>query len=69
MSELSKTQQAVALVDGGMSAYAAAQKLEISASAISRALARREAAKGRICPCCSQVVRAGFKVNKAVLKK
>lgn len=62
----SKTMQAVALVEAGMSAYAAAKKLGINPSAVSRALSRRE--DKTICPCCGQVVREGFKVDRAVVK-
>lgn len=58
----SKTMQALDLVlIDGMTAYAAAKKVGINASAVSRALARREDKK--ICPCCGQVVREGFKVK------
>jgi predicted transcriptional regulator len=63
----SKTMQALDLVKEGMSAYAAAKQLGISQTAISRALSRRE--DKEICPCCGQVVREGFKVNKSILKK
>lgn len=52
----SRTAQAVALVDQGMTAYAAAKQLGIQQSAVSRALARRAAR--RVCPACRQVVRA-----------
>lgn len=63
----SKTMQALDLVlKDGLTAYAASKQVGISQSAISRALARRE--DKVICPCCLQVVREGFKVNKAVLK-
>lgn len=63
----SKTMQAVALVEQGMSAYAAAKQLGISPSAVSRAIQRRE--DKTVCPCCGQVVREGFKVDRAVLKR
>ena len=62
----SKTMQALELVADGMTAYAAAQKLGISQSVISRALSRREGKK--LCPCCAQVVREGYKIDKSVLK-
>jgi hypothetical protein len=62
----SKTMQAVALVEQGMTAYAAAKQVGINASAVTRALQRRE--DKTICPCCGQIVREGFKVNRAVLK-
>lgn len=63
----SKTMQALDLVKEGMSAYAAAKQLGISQTAISRALSRRE--DKEICPCCGQVVREGYSVDKAKLKK
>lgn len=52
----SKTMQAVQLVqDEGFSPYAAAKRLGINASAVHRALARRE---GRdVCPHCNQVIK------------
>jgi predicted DNA-binding protein (UPF0251 family) len=53
---LSKTMQALQLVDDeGLTAYAAAKRLGISAAAITRAQQRR--AGREICPCCGQVVR------------
>lgn len=64
----SKTMKALDLVlIDGMTAYAAAKEVGINASAVSRALARRE--DKTICPCCGQVVREGFKVDRSVLKK
>lgn len=51
----SRTAQAVALVDQGMTAYQAARQLGIQQSAVSRALSRRAAR--RVCPTCSQVIR------------
>ena len=58
----SKTMQALdmVLIDG-MTAYAAAKKVGINPSAVTRAIQRREDKK--ICPCCGQVVREGFKVK------
>lgn len=63
----SKTMQALDLVlKDGLTAYAAAKQVGINQSAVSRALARRE--DKDICPCCGQIVREGFRVNKAALK-
>lgn len=63
----SKTMQALALVeDQGLTPYAAAMKVGISKTAVYRAMARREGKK--TCPCCGQVVRDGFKVDRSVLK-
>lgn len=58
----SKTMQALdmVLIDG-MTAYAAAKKVGINPSAVTRAIQRREDKK--ICPCCGQIVREGFKVK------
>ena len=63
----SKTMQAVELVEQGMTAYAAAKQMGINASAVTRALQRRE--DKTICPCCGQIVREGFKVDRSVLKR
>jgi hypothetical protein len=55
--EPSKTMQALRLIDDeGLTAYAAAKRLGISAAAITRAQQRR--AGREICPCCGQVVRS-----------
>ena len=63
----SKTMQALDLViNDGLSQYAAAAKLGISTAAVSRALSRRE--DKTLCPCCAQVVREGYAIDKTVLK-
>jgi len=62
----SKTQEALELIQKGMAPYAAAQQVGISASAVYRALERRQ--DKELCPCCGQVVREGFAVNREVLK-
>tara|TARA_R110000803_G_scaffold29382_2_gene67065 strand:+ start:252 stop:686 length:435 start_codon:yes stop_codon:yes gene_type:complete len=63
----SKTMQALDLViNEGLSQYAAAAKVGISTAAVSRALSRRE--DKTLCPCCAQVVREGYAVDKTVLK-
>lgn len=63
----SKTMQAVDLVlNNGMTAYAAAKEVGINASAVHRALKRRE--EKLICPCCNQVVQEGFYIDREVLK-
>lgn len=54
---MSRTQEAIRLVENGMSAYAAAKLMGISAAAVSRGLARKKANDHRRCPCCSQVIR------------
>ena len=64
--EKSKTQQALELIEQGMSQYAVAKQLGITQSGISRARNRR--LDKTICPCCAQVIRDGFEINKAVLK-
>lgn len=63
----SKTQWALELIEKGMTPYAAAQEVGISPSAVYRALGRRQGKD--VCPCCGQVVREGFSINRAVLKK
>lgn len=63
----SKTMQAMDLIkEEGLSAYAAAKRLGINPSAVTRALQRRE--DKAICPCCGQVVREGYDVDRSVLK-
>ena len=63
----SKTMQALDLVlNQGLSQYAAAAKLGISTAAVSRALSRRE--DKTLCPCCQQVVREGYAIDKTVFK-
>lgn len=65
--EKSRTMQAVELVEtSGLTVYAAAKKVKVNAAAVHRALARREGRE--LCPCCGQVVRDGFAVNRSVLK-
>lgn len=51
----SRTQQALDLVDGGMSAYAAAKALNLAPSAVNRALQARK--RGPRCPTCGQIIR------------
>lgn len=63
----SKTQGALELVGKGATPYAAAQAMGISPSTVYRALGRRQ--DKDVCPCCGQVVREGFTINRAVLKK
>jgi DNA-binding CsgD family transcriptional regulator len=65
--EKSKTQQAIDLVRQGMTPYAAAQQAGISPSAVYVALKRQQ--EKAVCPCCGQIVRDGFDINRAVLKK
>jgi hypothetical protein len=62
----SKTMQALALVDQGLSRYAAAKQVGISESAVHRAFHRRK--DKPICPCCNQVVPDAFSINRFVLK-
>lgn len=65
--EKSRTMQAVDLVvNSGLTVYAAAKQVKVNAAAVHRALARRE--NRDICPCCSQVVREGFSIDRTVLK-
>lgn len=56
-SPKSKTMQALDLVlDGGLTAYAAAREVGINQSAVHRALKRREGKD--VCPACGQLIRA-----------
>lgn len=64
----SKTQQAIELLkdNPGMTPYEAAAKVGVGNAAVYQALRRT---KGKeVCPCCGQVVREGFEINRAVLK-
>ncbi len=64
---LSKTQQALAYVERGMKIKEAAEKAGVAESTLRMALGKR---KGKeVCPCCGQVVRDGFEINRAVVKK
>jgi hypothetical protein len=64
----SKTQQALDLMrdNPGMTAYEAAAKVGIGNAAVYQAM-RRTVGK-TLCPCCGQVVRDGFEVDRTVLK-
>lgn len=65
--EKSKTQQAIQLVTQGMTPYAAAQQIGIATSTLYTALKRRQ--RRNLCPCCGQVVREGFEIDSAAVKK
>lgn len=54
---MSKTQEAIKLVESGMSAYAAAKKVGINESAVSKGLQRKRSNSDRRCPCCEQIIR------------
>ncbi len=67
--ELTKTQRAVALVDQGMKAFAAAREVGVAPNAVYLALKKRReaAAAGFVdCPCCGTLVPAE-KINRGVL--
>ena len=68
MSPLSKTQQALALMESaGIGQSEAARRVGIKSGTVASAVMRM---KGKsVCPCCGQVVRAGFEINTDVLKK
>lgn len=69
---MSKTQAALALHDQGMNVAQAAKTAGIAAPTLHAALKRRrlqtEAGKAH-CPCCGQVVREGFTVDRSVLRE
>jgi hypothetical protein len=54
VSAKSKTMEALALVDQGMTRYAAAKQIGISESAVHRAWHRRQGKT--ICPACNQII-------------
>lgn len=67
---MSKTQAALVLFDQGMSLNAAAREAGIAPPTLSNALKRRkeqEAAGKEHCPCCRQVLRAGFQIDESKL--
>lgn len=64
----SKTQQALDLIqqNPGMTAYEAAAAVGVGNAAVYQALRRT---KGKtICPCCKQVVREGFEIDRSAVK-
>lgn len=64
----SKTQQALELLrkNPDMKPYQAAEIVGVQNAAVYQALSR---IKGKeLCPCCGQVVREGFEVDRSVLK-
>lgn len=64
----SKTQQALDLMQQtpGMTAYEAAAAVGVGNAAVYQAMRRT---KGKtVCPCCNQVVRDGFEINRSALK-
>jgi DNA-binding CsgD family transcriptional regulator len=64
---LSKTQQALRLVSLGVQIKVAAQQAGIAESTLRMAINRT---KGKDqCPCCGQVVREGFEIDRSVLKR
>ncbi len=66
---MSKTQEAIALVNQGMTPFAAAKQVGLSANTLYVALKRQREKQGiEACPCCGQVVREGFEVDHSVLK-
>lgn len=67
MAPLSKTQQALALMEEeGIGASEAARRVGIASGTVLSAVMRM---KGKsICPCCNQVVRQGFEIDHSVLK-
>lgn len=68
---MSKTQTALGLVRNGMTVRDAARSAGIAEPTLYAALTRMkdQAAAGKErCPCCGQVVRDGFVVERGVLK-
>lgn len=62
---LSKTQQALRLVAQGTAIKQAAAQAGIAESTLRMAIGRT---KGKeLCPCCGQVVREGFEIDRGVL--
>lgn len=63
---ISKTQQALALVRQGIPVRVAAEQAGVAEATVYIAINRL---KGKqLCPCCGQVVREGFEIDRDVLK-
>ena len=63
---LSKTQQALRLVSEGVAIKVAAAQAGIAASTLRMAIGRTKGKEQ--CPCCGQVVREGFEIDRSVLR-
>jgi DNA-binding CsgD family transcriptional regulator len=63
---LSKTQQALRYVAEGVAIREAAVRAGIAESTLRMAIGRTKGKEQ--CPCCGQVVREGFEINRDVLK-
>ena len=66
MAENSRTNQAVKRVLAGERVRDVARSLDLSESAVYTAVKREK--EKQLCPCCKQIVRAGFEVDHSVLK-
>lgn len=67
MAPLSKTQQALALMASeDIGASEAARRVGIKPGTVLSAVMRMK--DKEVCPCCGQVVREGFEINRDVLK-
>ena len=64
---LSKTQQALRLVSEGVPIKQAATQAGIAESTLRMAIGRTKGKEQ--CPCCGQVVREGFEIDRSVLKE
>lgn len=66
---MSKTQEALALVSQGMTPFAAAKQVGLSANTLYVALKKQREKQGvEACPCCGTLV-PGEKINRDVLKE
>jgi predicted DNA-binding protein (UPF0251 family) len=66
---MSKTQEALGLVNQGMTPFAAAKKVGLSANTLYVALKKQREKQGiATCPCCGMLVPVE-KINRAVLKE
>lgn len=63
---LSKTQTALKLVAQGVAIKSAAEQAGIAESTLRMAIGRTKGKEQ--CPCCGQVVREGFELDRTVLK-
>lgn len=64
---ISRTAQAIALIEQGISQAEACRRVGVGASAVSKKMKSNSENAARICPCCTQIIRKGIAVNQDVM--
>lgn len=64
---ISRTAQAIALIEQGISQAEACRRVGVGDSAVSKARKSKMENAERICPCCTQIIRKGVAVNQSVM--